>query len=163
MLNISCYDMLSMGKNDVVSEVQLRGLADFRATLRVFLHFSETAANRVGVTPQQHQLLLQIAGANTNAVVTVGYLAERLVLRHHSAVELCNRCEDAGWIVRERCEDNRRLVMLKLTPAGEELLSELAIDHSRELQQLAPKLIHALKLISKLEEAPSAPRKIDIL
>jgi DNA-binding MarR family transcriptional regulator len=141
-----------MRGKSAVSEAQLRGLADFRATLRGFLHFSEAAAACVGLTSQQHQLMLQIAGAPEDVVITVGYLAERLALRHNSAVELCNRCEAAGWIARYRFAENRRLVTLRLTSAGKELLDELSIDHFRELKQLAPKLIRVLNVISKQQE-----------
>ncbi|QNI35991.1 MarR family winged helix-turn-helix transcriptional regulator [Edaphobacter albus] len=116
--------------------------------MRNFLHFSESAALRVGLTSQQHQLLLQIAGAAPDTALTVGYLASRLVLRHHSVVELCNRCEEAGLIARERNPQNRRMVVLKLTEAGREVLRELSIDHSRELNQLAPQLIRSLEMLS---------------
>lgn len=131
-----------------ISDGHIQTLADFRFVLRTFLHFSESAALRVGLTAQQHQLLLQIAGASRDTAITVGYLAERLVLRHHSVVELCNRCEDAGLIIRERNPRNRRMVVLKLTEAGKEVLRRLSIDHSRELNQLAPQLIRSLEMLS---------------
>jgi len=69
----------------------LRSLADFRFELRSFLCFSEQAALRAGLQPQQHQLLLQVAGAPENATVTIAYAAARLGLKHNSAVELVDR------------------------------------------------------------------------
>ena len=128
-----------------VSELGISELADFRFRLRKFLHFSEEAATRVGLTPQQHQLLLQIAGAPKGTVTSVGYLAERLTLRHHSVVELGNRCEEAGLIVRRDDPDNRRHVVLKLTVEGNRLLRRLSADHTRELKELGPQLVTALK------------------
>jgi DNA-binding MarR family transcriptional regulator len=121
-----------------------RALADFRYVLRRFLHFSEEAADRAGLTPQQHQLLLQIAGAKPGTATTIGYLAQRLALKHHSAVELATRCEDAGWLVRKPDLIDRRAVTLQLTPAGSRVLHELAEDHEQELNELAPRLIEAL-------------------
>src|SRR5580698_5606905 len=115
-------------------EKQVRALADFRFILRKFLHFSEAAAMEAGLTPQQHQLLLQIEGAPEGAVTAVGYLADRLVLRHHSVVELSDRCEKAG------------LVVLELTGAGNRVLAELSAVHARELTELGPELIDALKV-----------------
>jgi|GEM_PF-2343974 len=45
------------------SELCVCALAEFRFTLRKFLHFSEEAATRVGLTPQQqHQFLLPVSG-----------------------------------------------------------------------------------------------------
>lgn len=127
------------------SELCVRSLAEFRFTLRKFLHFSEEAATRVGLTPQQHQLLLQIAGAPKGTVTAVGYLAERLALRHHSTVELGNRCEEAGLIMRKSDPDNRRHVVLKLTAEGNRLHRKLSADHARELNELGPQLVAALK------------------
>ena len=78
----------------------LKTLADFRYELRRFLHFSEGAAEQAGIHPQQHQLLLQVAGAPEGAVVTIAYAAERLGLRHNSAVELVDRSEHEGLLTR---------------------------------------------------------------
>jgi DNA-binding MarR family transcriptional regulator len=133
---------------DQASDTQIRALADFRYTLRNFLHFSEEAATRVGLTPQQHQLMLQIAGAPESAVTSVGYLAERLSLRHHSVVELSKRCEETGLIVRKSDPGNRRHVVLKLTAAGNRTLRKLSADHSRELNELGPQLIRALETLT---------------
>jgi DNA-binding MarR family transcriptional regulator len=127
------------------SVIHIGALAEFRFTLRKFLHFSEEAATRAGLTPQQHQLLLQIAGAPKGTVTAVGYLADRLALRHHSVVELGNRCEEAGLIARKHDPHNRRHVVLKLTPEGRRILQELSADHSRELNELGSQLIQALK------------------
>lgn len=123
---------------------RIQALAEFRFALRKFLHFSEDAALRVGLTPQHHQLLLQIAGAPPGTIATLGYLAGRLALRHHSVVELAKRCEEAGLLVRGRNPDNRRHVVLQLSCRGETLLRELSADHSCELNELGPQMIKLL-------------------
>ena len=133
-----------VGTREAGETAQIRALADFRFTLRRFLHFSEAAAARAGMTPQQHQLLLQIAGAPEGAVTAVGYLAERLALKHNSVVELSTRCEEAGLIVRRADPENRRHVVLGLTAAGNRMLRSLWADHARELNELGPELIRAL-------------------
>jgi DNA-binding MarR family transcriptional regulator len=124
---------------------RIESLAEFRYTLRKFLHFSEEAATQAGLTPQQHQLLLQIAGAPEGTTTTIGYVAERLALRHHSTVELSNRCVDAGLLIRRHDEHDGRVVILELTAAGSRVLHSLSEDHARELDELAPKLIQSLK------------------
>ena len=120
---------------------QLRTLAEFRHRLRLFLQFSENAAQKLGLQPQQHQLLLQIAGAPDGTATTVGYAAERLGLRHNTAVELSSRSEEAGLIKRKHGGDDRRRVLLEVTHKGQRLLDSLSIDHARELNELAPELI----------------------
>lgn len=123
---------------------EIRALAEFRFLLRKFLQFSENAAVKAGLTPQQHQLLLQIAGAPRSAVTSIGYLAERLALRHNSVVELATRCEEAGLVARSDDPENRRHVVLKMTVVGSRILGRLSADHARELHELGPMLVARL-------------------
>src|ERR1700732_1739384 len=120
---------------------RLQILAEFRHLLRLFLHFSETAAQKLGLQPQQHQLLLQIAGAPDRVAVTIGYAAERLGLRHNTVVELSNRCEEAGLAERRLAEagSDRRCVLLKVSPRGQKTLEALSIAHARELLRCSSK------------------------
>src|ERR1700733_5197012 len=79
---------------------RLQTLAEFRYTLRQFLHFSESCSAEAGLHPQQHQLLLHIAGAPDGEETTISYIAERLGLRHHRVVELKKPRTEAGVIPR---------------------------------------------------------------
>jgi DNA-binding MarR family transcriptional regulator len=126
---------------------RLQTLAEFRYALRQFLHFSELAAAEAGVHPQQHQLLLQIAGIPDGVAPTISYAAERLGLRHHTVVELSKRCEEQGLIRRTQNTDDRRYVELQVTAHGRQLLRSLSEDHAHELYELAPRLISSLTQI----------------
>ena len=130
------------------SELLLRTLAQFRYELRHFLLFSESAALEAGLQPQQHQLLLQVAGAPENTAVTISYAAGRLGLKHNSAVELVDRCEREGLLERTTDTDDRRRAILRVTRKGRVVLGRLAGDHAKELNELAPRLTKALKHIS---------------
>jgi DNA-binding MarR family transcriptional regulator len=125
----------------------LRDLAEFRYELRRFLQFSETRAAEAGLHTQQHQLLLQLAGAAPGEETTVSYAAERLGLRHHTVVELSKRCEEAGLIDRIQDLNDRRRIQLLVTEKGRRVLRLLSQDHARELFELAPGLIRSLALI----------------
>lgn len=105
-------------------------LAQFRATLRRFLHHSDEGAREAGVTPQQHQLVLAIKGSEREWA-TVAEVAEALQIRHHAAVGLANRCVEAGLITRAPDTEDRRQVRLTVTKRGEEVLSHL-VEHNRE-------------------------------
>jgi DNA-binding MarR family transcriptional regulator len=111
-------------------------LLGFRTALRRFLHWSEEQAHAVGLTPAQHQLLLAIKGHPGAAGPTVGELAEYLVSRHHSVVELIDRAEEAGLVERHRDDGDQRVVHLLLTPLGEERIEELSRLHLEELRRL---------------------------
>jgi len=112
---------------------QYRALADFRYELRRFLRYSEDLTRRHGVTPLQYQVLLQVKGYPGNGEATVGGLAERLQAKHHGVVALVSRCEDAGLVTRRVSDEDRRAVVVSLTPKGERLLERLARLHRNEL------------------------------
>lgn len=146
--SISCNDIyMSTRSKASDSQLLLRTLAEFRYELRQFLHFSERAAVEAGLQPQQHQLLLQVAGTPEGEAVTIAYAAERLSLRHHSVVELVNRSEREGLLVRTVDARDQRRAILQVTRKGELVLGRLAGDHARELREMAPRLAKALKRI----------------
>lgn len=121
-----------------------RRLAEFRYLIRCFLEFSETAAAHEGLTPRQHQALLAIKGAPEAAIPTIGYLAERLRIQHHSAVELVDRLVEAGLLLRAPDARDRRRVRLALTAAGEARLEALSASHLEELHRMQPALLEIL-------------------
>ena len=129
------------------SDTLLRTLADFRYELRLFLHYSESAALEVGLQPQQHQLLLQVAGAPDGTAVTIAYAAERLGLRHNSTVELADRSVREGLLTRKPDPQDRRRAILHITQKGRQVLGRLSGEHARELNELGPRLERALKRI----------------
>lgn len=124
-----------------------RALAAFRSSLRRFLDFSAKAAKKVGLTTQHYQVLLALKAASGQAPVTVGALADELLLRHHSTVELLDRLEERGLVRRVRSTADRRAVELQLTKKGESVIARLATTHHEELSELAPKLRQALRAI----------------
>ncbi len=121
-----------------LTDADYERLAEFRYGLRRFLHWSEQQARAAGITPTQHQLLLAIRSSRTPRGATVGEVAEVLIIRHHSAVELIDRAEEKGLIARHRDPDQQSVVHLELTELGAEMLSALSGVHLRELAQLAP-------------------------
>src|SRR6202453_729103 len=137
-----------MSKNlQLEDRLRLQNLAEFRYELRQFLQFSEGSSAEAGLHPQQHQLLLQLAGAPDEVETTVSYAAERLGLRHHTVVELSKRCEEAGLIHRDQDTNDRRRIQLEVTAKGHRILRTLSEDHERELYELAPRMIGALSMI----------------
>lgn len=127
-------------------------LAKFRSEIRRFLRFSEQAAATAGLEPQQHQLLLQIAGTPDESLATVSHIAEVMSLRHHTVVELSKRCELAGLVRRTHDHSDRRCVVLELTAQGQGALRQLSEVHARQLRELAPSLIQALTRIRNSDD-----------
>jgi len=115
-----------------------QNLLVFRTSLRRFQHWSQTQARTAGLTPAQHQLLLAVKGHRGGRGPTIGDLANYLLLRHHSTVELVDRAEAAGLVERWDDDDDGRITRVRLTADGEGRLSQLAAAHLSELQRLAP-------------------------
>ena len=133
-----------MDTDQEIPLVEYQALAEFRYQLRRFLHFSEQAARAAGLEPQQHQLILALKGLPEGRPATVGELAERLQIQHHSTVELVNRMVDRNLIERTRDERDQRKVLISLTSYGEEVLHKLSLLHRTELRSTGPALVRAL-------------------
>lgn len=97
----------------------------------------------MGLSPQQHQALLAIRGASEGQA-TVGHIAERLILKPHSASELVNRLEALGLVRRQTVKEDRRRSLLILSDRAEALLGELSATHREEIRRLKPLLIGLL-------------------
>ena len=126
-----------------------QALAEFRHQIRKFLRFSEQAVRAAGMEPGQYQLMLAIKGIPEGVRPRIRDLANRMHIQHHSAVELVNRLEAGGYVRRERAQDDRREVLLELTPKGERVLGELALHHHEELRTAAPGLVAALRKVTQ--------------
>jgi len=145
-----------MEKN--LTQKDFESLAEFRHQIRRFLRFSERAARNAGLEPRQHQLLLALKGLPPNVRPKIAEIAERLQIQHHSAVELVNRLEAGGFVQRERGSQDRREVLLQLTPGGEKVLRELSLHHRSELRSQGPALLDSLQQLIN-ETRNSAPKK----
>ena len=123
-----------------VADDDYQRLLEFRTGLRRFLRWSEEQARAVGLSPAQHQLMLAVRGHPDAKGPTIGDVAEYLLLRHHSAVELVDRAEAAGLVRRAQDRDDHRIVRLRLTTRGGEKLRRLTASTLQELARLSPRL-----------------------
>jgi DNA-binding MarR family transcriptional regulator len=128
-------------RDSSISREILRDLAWFRYQLRKFLRFSEQAARSCGVTPQQHQLLLGVAGYTNHRKATISELAEFMQERHNSIVELVGRAARRGLVRKKHDDRDRRYVFVSLTPRGEAVLSKLARLHKQEIGRMQADLL----------------------
>lgn len=130
-----------------VTDKDYAALATFRRALRQFLAFSESAAREAGIPPQQHQALLAIKGRAGGPAVTVGKLAQDLLVAPHTAAELVDRLVQAGLLTKSRVPTERRRVELSLTDRADDVLRSLSKTHLKELRAIGPLLIKQLQAI----------------
>lgn len=124
-----------------ISKAEFEAVAAFRYAIRRFLRFSEQAARREGITPQQHQLLLSIKGFPNRDYASVSELADRMQMRQHSMVGLIDRTEAQNLVRREQGTADRRQVFIHLTPEGEKKLQKLSKQHRHELRTMREALL----------------------
>lgn len=134
---------MAAGKQKM-TRAEFEALAEFRYALRQFLRFSEDAARAAGITPQHHQAMLAIKGFPGPGRITIGELAERLQLRHHSTVGLADRLVTEGFVRRMSDKEDRRQVRLGLTPRGESVLEKLSAAHHEQLRRMGPQISRLL-------------------
>lgn len=134
-------------------------LAELRYQLRRFLRARETAARAAGIEPQQYLVLLQLKGLEDRGPVTIGMLAERLQIRHHSAVELVDRLVRRGLVGRSPAPWDRRQVVVGLRPAGESMLRRLAANSVAELRTEGPVLVRVLNRLIRSARRPARGRQ----
>ena len=127
-----------------LTQADYTALAEFRYLIRCFLEFSENAAKDAGLTPRHHQALLVVKGYGRGQPITVGDLAERLRIRHNTAVELANRLSENGLVIRSHDDRDQRRVLLKLTRLAERRLAGLSSAHLDELARIGPMLEEVL-------------------
>jgi DNA-binding MarR family transcriptional regulator len=138
-----------------VRAVDYRTLADLRYHIRRFLQVREAAARAAGIEPQQYVVLLHLKAMQGTAAPTIGALAARLLVRHHTAVELVDRLVERGMVRRVRETGDRRAVRIALRPAGSAVLRKLAAHSLVELARDGPALVTALSTLLR----PGASRK----
>jgi len=128
-----------------LSNAEYLALSEFRYQLRRYLRFMEGHARAAGLQPQQYQLLLAIKGLPNGKIPTVSILAERMQLNQNTMVELAERCEKRGLILRTRSDADRRQVTLAITRNGEVVLRQQASVSRQELRSIGPVLSKSLQ------------------
>ncbi|MGM4986575.1 MULTISPECIES: MarR family winged helix-turn-helix transcriptional regulator [Rhizobium] len=147
--------MTTKTHEDALSPGDYEALADLRYALRRFTEFSNAEVSNLGMTPQQHQALLAIKGLPPEKEMTIGMLAERLLIAPHSATELVNRLSDAGYIERLSSKDDGRRQIVRLMDKADGILAKLSGAHLHEIREMAPELMQALRILQdrrKLEK-----------
>lgn len=141
---------MSNGKDSrPLQDADYIALAEFRYQLRKFVRNMEEEVRKLGVNPQQYQLVLAVKGLPRDQAPTIGNLAERMQLNHNTMVELVDRSEQSGLLRRERSGPDRRRVTLSITAEGEALLRKLGSAAREELRVSGPLLVRAVLRLSR--------------
>jgi len=130
-----------------ITTAEYQALAELRHRIRIFLREGDFVARESGLEPQQYLMLLAIRGLPGNQEATIRALADRLAVKHHSAVELIDRLESHKLVRRTRSRDDRRRVIVSLLPRGERLLEDVARQRIGELRASGLALVHAIEAL----------------
>ena len=149
-----------MNESSFVATSRLHKLAEFRFQLRKFLRFSEIASEAAGISVQQYQMLQVIAAMPEGQGASISYLADRMILRHNSAVELVDRAVRAGMVRRESDDEDLRRSIVKLMPEGEKVLEHLIPSHLAEIDLRGRDIIAALEVVLASRESGAEPKPV---
>jgi DNA-binding MarR family transcriptional regulator len=130
-----------------ITTAEYRALAELRHLIRKFVRDGDTVAHAAGLEPQQYLFLLAIRGLPEGEEATIRALADRLALKHHSAVELIDRLEARGYVRRTRSRNDRRRVLVSLLPRGEKLLEQVAQHRISELRASGAAFVRAISAL----------------
>jgi DNA-binding MarR family transcriptional regulator len=155
---ISGSDTMAREKTSAGMDEYYRAMAEFRHQIRRFVSYSEQVVRRAGVEPQQHLLMLALRGLPPGTQPTIRALAGRLLLRHHSVVELADRSERMGLVRRVADRHDRRQVLLELTPKGERTLHRIFVQNREQLRSQGDELSEALSRITRAQRAGGRSR-----
>lgn len=139
-----------MAESARLDDDDYRRLLEFRTAIRKFLKYSKTQAAQLGLTPTQHQLLLAIRGHPRKGGATISDIADSLLIRHHSAVELVDRAEAGGLVRRRQDTDDQRVVRLSLTRSGRSKLERISASNLAEIGRLGPEFNDVWQAIERL-------------
>jgi DNA-binding MarR family transcriptional regulator len=142
-----------------ITTAEYQALAELRYRLRKFVGEGDAVARTAGLEPQQYLLLLAIRGLPEGEAATIRTLADRLALKHHSAVELIDRLEAHGYVRRNRSRDDRRRVLVALLPRGEKLLEQVARDRIGELRASGAALVNAISALLETGRPPKGKKQ----
>ena len=134
---------------------KLADLAEFRYQLRRFVSFSEAASESAGISAQQYQLLQVVATVPADKESSISYIAERMVVRHNTAVELVDRAEKAGLVHRVADRNDHRRSLVEITPRGNDLLAELVPIHLAEVRTGDGELLRSLQQLIGVKTSSS--------
>ena len=140
---------------------RLAELADFRYQLRTFLSFSESASESCGIAAQQYQLMQVIGSVPADRQASISYIADRMILRHNSTVELVDRAERAGLVERRHDEHDLRRSLVQLTAQGWAILEKLVALHLEELHLHAEAMMRALRKVQAISLANRSSKNGD--
>lgn len=139
-----------MANDSKLSDDDYWRLLEFRTAIRKFLKYSATQATNLGLTPTQHQLLLAVRGHRSGDGPTIGDVAKYLLIKHHSAVELVDRAEQAGLVKRKQDPGDQRVVRLFLTRSGASKLERISRANLAEVGRLGPEFNNVWDAIEHL-------------
>ncbi|MGP1673596.1 MAG: MarR family winged helix-turn-helix transcriptional regulator [Candidatus Limnocylindrales bacterium] len=114
-------------------------IADFRAAMTMLKCASSQRALRVGISMAQLHILFTL---QRNGDMTMSRLAEVLDVSLSSATGLIDRIEERGFVERTRVPEDRRMVVIRVTPAGHRMLGEVDALSDDLLRTVLERLDH---------------------
>ena len=141
-----------------LTDAEYVALGEFRWSMRQFLQFSDEGAREQGISAQQHQALLAIRSHTGPEAMTIGGLAERLLIKNHSALELVARMAERDLVERRLSEEDRRRILVHIRRRGVGILQDMSLPNLRQLSETADILAEILETVRRLDRGGGATK-----
>tara|TARA_R110001583_G_scaffold114876_6_gene265391 strand:+ start:2725 stop:3162 length:438 start_codon:yes stop_codon:yes gene_type:complete len=132
--------------NSKFSNERVKALLNIKFTANYLDTIGNTILKPFNISEQQYNILRILRGAKE--AITVKSVKERMVQKSPNSTRLMDKLCDKGLIERDRCENDRRVVYVKISKKGLELLNEIKIDefdgYMKNISEKEAKLLNEL-------------------
>ncbi|MDX1829111.1 MAG: MarR family transcriptional regulator [Lutibacter sp.] len=112
--------------NSTFPNEKVKALINIKYTANWLDTIGNTVLKPYKISVQQYNILRILKGANE--AITVNTVKQRMIQKSPNSTRLMDKLCDKKLIERTRCEQDRRVVYVKITDKGLELLSKINID-----------------------------------
>ncbi len=122
---------LSKEINSKFANAKVKALINILYTANWISNFQNDFFKPFGISPQQYNILRILNGADQ--ALRVQTIKERMIERSPNATRLMDKLNDKQLIERFPCVEDRRVVYIKITKTGKQLIERISEDFNHDL------------------------------
>lgn len=146
---------MSISSSAAAKEAFIPTMRELARSYQAFSACSETHLRSLGLTPSQFDV---VASLGNTSGLSMGELGDKTLITKGTLTGVIDRLEQKQLVEREIPPDNRRSVIVRLTPTGVALFEQVFPDHitylKERFERLEPSELELLRvLLARLRQA----------
>lgn len=142
------FDSSNYSSKTATHEPFLKTMRELVRTYQAFYNYDETLIRQYNLTHSQFDV---IATLGNTVGLSMGEIGEKTLITKGTLTGVIDRLEKKNLVLREVPSDNRRTVIVKLTPEGEATFERVFPQHIAQLkqrfEQLEPSELELLRVL----------------